>query len=103
IIGPLTPRLSFAHRLTRNRAPAVAARHYRRALALGLSSKGREPFLLQDATIIQCLGRMDAPSSLPVKNESVFANPDIPAIAPITFLLCCSARQSFAAFRSKRS
>jgi tetratricopeptide (TPR) repeat protein len=82
---------------------ADAARHYRKGLALGLSSKGREPFLLQDTTIIQCLGRMDAPSSLPVKNESVFGIGEIAAIAQNTFLLCCSARQSFAAFRSKRS
>ena len=67
---------------------ADAARHYRKALALGLSGKGPEPFLLQDATIIQCLSRMEDRSSLPVRNESVFGAGEIAAIAENTFLRC---------------
>jgi 2-polyprenyl-3-methyl-5-hydroxy-6-metoxy-1,4-benzoquinol methylase/tetratricopeptide (TPR) repeat protein len=67
---------------------ADAARYYRKALALGLSGKGPEPFLLQDATIIQCLGRMEDRSSLPVGKESVFGAGEIAAIAENTFLRC---------------
>jgi 2-polyprenyl-3-methyl-5-hydroxy-6-metoxy-1,4-benzoquinol methylase len=67
---------------------ADAARYYRKALALGLSGKGPEPFLLQDATIIQCLGRMEDRSSLPVGKESVFDAGEIAAIAENTFLRC---------------
>ena len=67
---------------------ADAARHYRKALALGLSGKGPEPFLLQDATIIRCLSRMEDRSSLPVGKESVFGAGEIAAIAENTFLRC---------------
>src|SRR3984957_18184599 len=67
---------------------ADAARHYRKALALGLSGKGPEPFLLQDATIIRRLSRMDDRSSLPVRNENVFGAGEITAIAENTFLRC---------------
>ena len=65
-----------------------AARHYRSAIALGLSGKGPEPFLLQDATIIQCLSRMEDRSNLAVRNESVFGTGEIAAIAENTFLRC---------------
>jgi SAM-dependent methyltransferase len=68
--------------------PADAARHYRKALALGLSGKGPEPFLLQDATIIQCVSRLEDRSSLPASNASIFAAPEIAAIAANTFLRC---------------
>jgi SAM-dependent methyltransferase len=67
---------------------ADAARHYRKAIALGLSGKGPEPFLLQDATIIRCLSRMEDRSSLAVRNESVFGTGEIAAIAENTFLRC---------------
>ena len=65
-----------------------AARHYGNALALGLSGKGPEPFLLQDTTILQCLSRMEDRSSLPVRNESVFGADEVAAIAQNTFLRC---------------
>jgi hypothetical protein len=67
---------------------ADAARHYRKALALGLSGKGPEPFLLQDATIIRCLSRMEDRSSLPVRNENLFGAGEITAVAENTFLRC---------------
>src|SRR5271163_4094751 len=60
---------------------ADAARHYRTAIALGLSGRGPEPFLLQDATIIQCLSRIEDRSGLPVRNEAVFGAAEIKAIA----------------------
>jgi 2-polyprenyl-3-methyl-5-hydroxy-6-metoxy-1,4-benzoquinol methylase len=65
-----------------------AERHYRKALALGLSGKGPEPFLLQDATIVQCLSRMQDRSNLAVSNASVFDAAAIAAIAESTFLRC---------------
>jgi SAM-dependent methyltransferase/tetratricopeptide (TPR) repeat protein len=68
---------------------ADAARHYRTAIALGLSGRGPEPFLLQDATIIQCLSRIEDRSGLPVRNEAVFGAAEIEAIATNT-LLCCA-------------
>jgi SAM-dependent methyltransferase len=67
---------------------AKAAIHYRKAIALGLSGKGVEPFLLQDSTIIQCISRIDDHSGLPVKNESVFGPREISAIAGNTLLQC---------------
>ena len=80
-----------------------AARHYRKALALGLSGKGPEPFLLQDATIIQCLSRMEDRSSVAVRNESVFDAAEIAAIDQNTFFAARWARRSFAASGSKHS
>jgi hypothetical protein len=65
-----------------------AAIHYRKAIALGLSGKGVEPFLLQDSTIIKCISRMDEQSGLPVRNESVFGPREISAIADNTLLRC---------------
>ena len=67
---------------------AEAAIHYRKAIALGLSGKGVEPFLLQDATIIQCISRMGDQSSLPVKTDGVFGPREISAIADNTLLRC---------------
>ena len=52
---------------------ADAVRHYRTAIALGLSGRGPEPFLLQDVTIIQCLSRIEDRSGLPVRNEAATA------------------------------
>jgi 2-polyprenyl-3-methyl-5-hydroxy-6-metoxy-1,4-benzoquinol methylase len=65
-----------------------AERHYRKALALGLSGKGPEPFLLQDAAIVQCLSRMQDRTNLAVSNASVFDAAAIAAIAENTFLRC---------------
>ncbi|MGO9045839.1 MAG: methyltransferase [Xanthobacteraceae bacterium] len=67
---------------------AEAASHYRKAIALGLSGKGVEPFLLQDSTIIRCISRIEDSSGLPLKNESVFGAIEIAAIADNTFLRC---------------
>jgi SAM-dependent methyltransferase len=67
---------------------ADAARHYHTAIALGLSGRGPEPFLLQDATIIQCLSRIEDRSGLPVRNEAVFGAAEIAAIAANAFLRC---------------
>jgi SAM-dependent methyltransferase len=67
---------------------AEAAGHYRTAIALGLNGRGPEPFLLQDATIIQCLSRIEDRSGLPVRNEAVFGAVEIAAIAANTFLRC---------------
>jgi Flp pilus assembly protein TadD len=60
---------------------ADAARHYRTAIALGLSGRGPEPFLLQDSAIVQCLSRIEDRSGLPMRNEAIFGAPEIAAIA----------------------
>jgi 2-polyprenyl-3-methyl-5-hydroxy-6-metoxy-1,4-benzoquinol methylase/tetratricopeptide (TPR) repeat protein len=65
-----------------------AARHYRTAIALGLSGRGPEPFLLQDPTILQCLSRIEDRSALPVRNEAIFGTAELAAIAENTFLRC---------------
>jgi 2-polyprenyl-3-methyl-5-hydroxy-6-metoxy-1,4-benzoquinol methylase len=67
---------------------ADAARHYRTAIALGLSGRGPEPFLLQDSAIVQCLSRIEDRSGLPVRNEAIFGAPEIAAIAESAFLRC---------------
>ena len=66
---------------------ADAARHYRTAIALGLSGRGPEPFLLQDLAIIHCLSRIEDRSGVPVRKEAIGA-PEIAAIAENTFLRC---------------
>lgn len=65
-----------------------ASRHYLRAIALGLSGKGVEPFLLQDPVIVACLSRMDDKSALPIKNDNAFGAGDLSALADNTFLRC---------------
>lgn len=70
---------------------ADATIHYNKAIALGLSGKGVEPFLLHNPVIVQCLSRMDDKSGLPVKNDQVFGLSDIAAIADNTFLRCALA------------
>jgi SAM-dependent methyltransferase/tetratricopeptide (TPR) repeat protein len=67
---------------------AEAARHYRTAIALGLSGRGPEPFLLQDSAIVQCLSRIENRSGLPARNEAIFGAPEIAAIAENAFLRC---------------
>jgi SAM-dependent methyltransferase/tetratricopeptide (TPR) repeat protein len=67
---------------------AEAARHYRTAIALGLSGRGPEPFLLQESAIVQCLSRIENRSGLPARNDAIFGAPEIAAIAENTFLRC---------------
>ena len=67
---------------------AEAARHYRKAIALGLSGRGPEPFLLQESAIVQCLSRIENRSGLPARNDAIFGAPEIAAIAENTFLRC---------------
>jgi SAM-dependent methyltransferase len=67
---------------------AEATIHYRKAIALGLSGKGVEPFLFLDTTIIQSISRMDDQSGLPVKNEGIFGPREISAVANNTLLRC---------------
>jgi SAM-dependent methyltransferase len=67
---------------------ADAAIHYRKAIALGLSGKGVEPFLLQDSVFVDCISRMDDKFGLPLNNENVFRARDVSALADNTFLQC---------------
>ena len=65
-----------------------AAAYYRKAIALGLSGRGVEPFLLLDPTIIQCISRMEDRTGFPPRNEQVFGPSEIAALANNTFLRC---------------
>jgi hypothetical protein len=61
----------------------------RRHIALGLSGKGVEQFLMQNAAIIECVKRvMDDRLSLPVKNRDLFGAGDVAKIAKNVFLRC---------------
>ena len=82
---------------------ADAARHYRTAIALGLSGRGPEPFLLQDSTIIHCLSRIEDRSGLPVRKEAISARPKSRLSRRTRFSVARSARPSFAACRLRPS
>jgi ubiquinone/menaquinone biosynthesis C-methylase UbiE len=67
---------------------AGAARHFKKAIALGLDGPGVEPFLLQNAVIVECASRMTDTLGRPVKNDDLLEARDIAAIAGNTFLRC---------------
>jgi SAM-dependent methyltransferase len=67
---------------------AAAVRHFRQAIALGLSGKGVEPFLLQNPTIGACANRTTDQHGLPVKIDDLFTAADIGATAANIFLRC---------------
>jgi hypothetical protein len=81
------PGTGFLRRHALNQR-ADAAIHYRKAIALGLSGKGVEPFLLQDSVFVDCISRMDDKFGLPLNNEHVFGARDVSALADNTFLQC---------------
>lgn len=67
---------------------AAAARHFNKAIALGLSGKGVEPFLLQNAAIAECAGQMTDGFGLSGNNDDVFKPEKIEEIAENVFLRC---------------
>jgi SAM-dependent methyltransferase/tetratricopeptide (TPR) repeat protein len=67
---------------------AAAARHFNKAIALGLSGKGVEPFLLQNAAIAACASQMTDRLGLPANNDHVFNAEKIAEIADNVFLRC---------------
>ena len=66
---------------------AAAAAHFRKAIALGLSGKGVEPFLLENPVIAQCASPTADKFGLPDKSDDLFGAANIAAIAKNTFLL----------------
>ena len=65
----------------------AAAAHFRKAIALGLSGKGVEPFLLENPVIAQCASPTTDKFGLPDKNDDLLGAANIAAIAKNTFLL----------------
>jgi SAM-dependent methyltransferase len=66
----------------------AAVSHFKRAIVLGLSGKGVEPFLMQNTVIAsRARGTIDE-RGLPVKIDDLFEAGDIAAIADNTFLRC---------------
>ncbi len=68
--------------------PAGAARHFNKAIALGLDGQGVEPFLLQNPIIAECAARMTDTLGLPVKNDDLLNAGDIAAVARNVLLRC---------------
>ena len=67
---------------------AAAVRHFKKAIALGLSGKGVEPFLLQNPIVGAWENRATNGHGLPVKIDDLFTAADIDAIAANIFLRC---------------
>ncbi len=67
---------------------AAAARHFKKAIALGLSGKGVEPFLTQNTDIASRTNGAADERGLPVKIDDLFDADDISAIADNIFLRC---------------
>jgi SAM-dependent methyltransferase len=66
-----------------------ATTHFKRAIALGMSGKKDvEEFIMQNTAVIECVRRITAKSSLPVKIEEVFEARDIAAVANDVFIRC---------------
>jgi 2-polyprenyl-3-methyl-5-hydroxy-6-metoxy-1,4-benzoquinol methylase/tetratricopeptide (TPR) repeat protein len=67
----------------------AAATHFKKAIALGLSGKDVEQFLLQNTVIAECVRRMADDKLIPsVKREGLFGVGDIAAIANNIFMRC---------------
>jgi SAM-dependent methyltransferase len=68
---------------------ADAATHFRKAIALGMGDeKDVEEFVMQNQTIVACVGRTVDRLNSPVKSEILFDAGDIAAIANDIFLRC---------------
>jgi SAM-dependent methyltransferase len=69
--------------------PSVAATHFKRAIALGLSGRDVEQFLQQDEIIGRCVRRImeDTPGQ-PIGRQARFDADDLAAIAANIFLRC---------------
>ena len=65
-----------------------AAAHFNKAIALGLSGRGVEPFLLQIPIIIECANRSTDKFGLLVNNDGMFSAADLAAVAGRVFLRC---------------
>jgi SAM-dependent methyltransferase len=66
----------------------AAVKHFKKAIALGLSGKGVEPFLMQNTVVAARACRMTDERGLPVKIDDLFDPRDIAAIADNIFLRC---------------
>jgi SAM-dependent methyltransferase/tetratricopeptide (TPR) repeat protein len=67
---------------------AAAIRHYKKAIALGLSGQGVEPFLLQDAVIARCANIMAGEFEALIKKDDPLESRDLAALADNLFLRC---------------
>ena len=86
---PSTYNIAMSYQALGERVAAVS--HFKRAIVLGLSGKGVEPFLMQN-TVIASLARGTIDErGLPVKIDILFDASDIAAVADNTFLRCALA------------
>src|SRR5271169_865262 len=76
--------IATSHQALGERAAAVS--HFKRAIVLGLSGKGVEPFLMQNTVIASLASGTVDERGLPVKIDDLFDASDIAAIADNTFL-----------------
>ncbi len=67
---------------------AAAATHFSKAIALGLSGRDAEQFLMKSKVVVEYVKRMTDRSRLLVQNEDLFAAADIAAVADDIFLQC---------------
>jgi 2-polyprenyl-3-methyl-5-hydroxy-6-metoxy-1,4-benzoquinol methylase len=65
-----------------------AATHFKKAIALGLSDKDVEDFILQNPAVMACVERLEAKWPLPMQNNEVFGPAGAEAIANDLFLQC---------------
>jgi len=65
-----------------------AAHHFTSAIALGMSEKNIEDFILQNPVIASCVERIETKWPLPVKTETLFGPTEVETIANDVFLRC---------------
>jgi tetratricopeptide (TPR) repeat protein len=62
--------------------------HFKKAIALGLSDKDVEDFILQNPAVVACVERLEAKWPLPMQNNEVFGPAGVETIANDLFLQC---------------
>jgi SAM-dependent methyltransferase len=67
---------------------AEAAEHFKRAIALGLSDKNIEEFIVQNPVIAGCLDRLAAKWPLPIADVDLFGTAGLRPVADDLFLRC---------------
>ena len=65
-----------------------AARHFKQAIALGLSDKNIEDFITQNPAVAACLDRLEKQGLLPIQGDELFGAGVLRAVADDLFFRC---------------
>ncbi len=85
--------IACSYQLSDQSAAAVA--HFRKAIALGMSGKSVEEFVMQNRAVIDCINRLTNKLSWPAEDEYSFNASEMAAIAKDIFLRCALGSTNF--------